>query len=135
PTKIGGYAVGDSIYFPPTGEKNTYLVTAAAAMGESPTTHPAKFEPVGGGDISDIEYVLEDAISGEGEDDVETIYTLNSTYWEQNGLNTNGTNGGTDATKVRLKDYREGYKVDITAVGCEFFVMFFDINNVRISDS
>src|SRR5690606_7961900 len=94
-SKIGGYAVGDSVYFSNTGKKSTYLVIAVTSMGESPITHPAKFELVGGGDISNIEYVLEDAISGEGEDDVETTYTLNSTYWEQNGLNTNGTNGGT----------------------------------------
>lgn len=47
PTKTGGYAAGDSIYYPLTGKKKTYLVISATAIGESPDTHPAKFEIVG----------------------------------------------------------------------------------------
>lgn len=59
PAKVGGYAVGDSIYFPATGKKKTYLVTTATAMDESPDTHPTKFEVVGGEDEEVREFLNE----------------------------------------------------------------------------
>lgn len=66
PSKIGGYAVGDSVYYPPTGRKKTYLVVTATAMGESPDSHPAKFEIVGGGEIiSTIDLNSEEAVNSE----------------------------------------------------------------------
>lgn len=137
PTKIGGYAVGDSIYFPPTGEKNTYLVLTAAAMGESPTTHPAKFEPVGGGDISDIEFVLSDAINGEGGSDIITPYPMTLTDLEQGGIDASGNNVSS-STRVRNKGVTrreiEGYKVNVNLIDCQMTIHFYDQNLVRLKE-
>lgn len=44
PAKVGGYAAGDYVKYRLDGFNNFYRANAAAAAGESPLTHPAKWD-------------------------------------------------------------------------------------------